>query len=57
MMWGLVNGKTQDHLPFGYRAEMGWPFDGIWKHDLFKNDLTPYDPADLEMIETTISKK
>ena len=49
MMWGLVNGKTQVHLPFGSR-----PGDkvhrGPWKHDIFHSDHTPYDPAENELI-------
>jgi len=48
MIWGLVNGRDQDHLPFGYQREL--PYTGIWKHDLYKSDCTPYDSTDLEII-------
>ena len=49
MMWGLVNGKTQTHLPFGYCADKP-PYTGRWKHDLFHADHTPYNPKELELL-------
>lgn len=44
--WGLVNGKTQTHLPWGHRP--GQPDPELWQHDLFRPDRTPYDPAEIE---------
>ncbi len=51
MMWGLVNGKTQTHLPWGHRPEMG-TYDGPWQHDLFRSDLTPYDVRETDLIKS-----
>lgn len=44
---GLVNGKTQTHLP--------WPFLGIeageWFHDLYHRDETPYDAKEIDLFQ------
>lgn len=48
-MWGLVNGKTQTHLPWGHRPEK-LPYTGVWQHDLFHSDFRPYDERELEII-------
>ena len=56
LSWGLVNGKTQTHLPWGHRPEMP-PYRGAWQHDLYRGDLTPYDPAEIEAIKATIRRK
>ena len=50
IMWGFVNGKSQVHLPFGYMGDKP-PYDGPWKHDIYHNDLTPYDVHELELIK------
>ena len=47
MLWGLVNGKAQTHLPNG---EFTPNFKGPWKHDLFHSDHRPYSVKDLELI-------
>ena len=47
MLWGLVNGKAQTHLPNG---EFTPNFKGSWKHDLFHSDHRPYSVKDLELI-------
>lgn len=49
MHWGLVNGRTQTHLPWGAKA--GTPEPERWQHDLYRNDRTPYDAAELEMFK------
>ena len=46
--WGLVNGKTQTHLPWG--SNPGSDAPAIWFHDLLQPDGTPYDPADIKII-------
>ena len=46
--WGLVNGKTQTHFPWG--SKKGAPEPKPWHHDLFRRDLTPYDPQEVEFI-------
>jgi hypothetical protein len=55
-MWGLVNGKTQTHLPWGHRPEH-LPFTGLWQHDLFHNDFTPYDETELSLIANLCLRK
>lgn len=54
MLWGLVNGKTQTHLPWGHRP--GDPDAKVWQHDLYHGDFTPYDPKELEAIKTYAAK-
>jgi hypothetical protein len=49
LLWGLVNGKTQTDLPWGQHPEM-LPYTGPWQHDLFRNDFTPYDVKEIELI-------
>jgi hypothetical protein len=55
MHWGLVNGRTQTHLPWGHRP--GAPYTGQWQHDLFRGDHTPYDPREIELFRETIRSK
>jgi len=53
--WGLVNGRTQTHLP--------WPVianavpKGLWHHDLFHADGTPYDAAEIEIFRTHLQSR
>ena len=56
MIWGLVNGKTQTHLPWGRRPEHG-KYEGEWQHDIYRNDMTPYDESELNCIKFSISGK
>jgi hypothetical protein len=53
MHWGLVNGRTQTHLPWGARP--GKPAPKQWQHDLFHGDHTPYVPAELDLFKKTIA--
>lgn len=46
--WGLVNGKTQTHLPWG--SKKGDPEPKPWHHDLFRRDGSPYDPDEVAFI-------
>lgn len=55
MHWGLVNGKTQTDLPWGHRPGDG-PYNRIWQHDLYTNDLKMYSPYELVLFKTFISK-
>jgi hypothetical protein len=48
MHWGLVNGKTQTHLAWGWRPGMGEP--KTWQHDLFSADRKPYRPEELDLF-------
>lgn len=56
MMWGLVNGKTQTHLPWGHRPEHG-PYEGPWQHDIFRGDHTPYDEKEVSIIRQLTGTK
>lgn len=49
MLWGLVNGKTQTNLPWGHRPGDVPP--EIWQHDLYRNDLTPYDREEIVLLK------
>lgn len=44
--WGLVNGRTQTHLP--------WPFLDVdskeWFHDLYRADHSAWDPAEIAVF-------
>ncbi len=40
--WGLVNGKTQTHYPWGHKTGDAEPEPGMWQHDLFHKDFTAY---------------
>ena len=53
--WGLVNGKTQTHLPWGHRP--GDPEPTVWQHDLYRPDRTPYRPAELDLFRATINQR
>ncbi len=50
--WGLVNGKTQTHLPWGHKP--GEPEPEIWQHDLFRPDLTAYDSREFALFRSLI---
>lgn len=52
LSWGLVNGRTQTHLPWGHRP--GDPAPKIWQHDLFRPDYTPYDARELDWFRAAI---
>jgi hypothetical protein len=54
MFWGLVNGKTQTNLPWGHRP--GDPASPLWQHDIYKGDLTPYDPGEIRMLKEATNK-
>lgn len=43
--WGLVNGRTQTHLPWPMFAKLAE--GGLWHHDLFHADGRPYDAAEI----------
>jgi hypothetical protein len=57
MHWGLVNGKTQTNLAWGWRPGQGEP--KVWQHDLFNNNHVPYDKDELPLFRQYIelSKK
>jgi len=49
MHWGLVNGKTQTDLAWGWRPGMGEP--KVWQHDLFHGDGKPYRPEEIKLFQ------
>lgn len=51
--WGLVNGKTQTHLPWDSWASpyLDGPA-GPWFHDIFEADGTAHDEAEVVFIRT-----
>jgi hypothetical protein len=55
MHWGLINGKTQTDLGWGWRP--GRPEPEVWQHDLFHGDHTPYDKEELELFRRTIRRQ
>ncbi|HGJ65971.1 TPA: 1,4-beta-xylanase, partial [bacterium] len=52
--WGLVNGKTQTHFPWG--SPEGAPEPEIWFHDVLKNNGEPYDPEEVRFIKQCNNK-
>ena len=55
--WGFVVGKTQTHEPWDalweqYDRDPSVQLDFTkWQHDLFRPNLRPYDPRELEIIK------
>lgn len=55
--WGFVVGKTQTHEPWPVMWEQHYTgkvcdYDFTkWQHDLFRPNLRPYDPREIELIE------
>ena len=56
ILWGLVNGKTQTHLPWNYRPEKP-TYKGPWQHDLFRGDHTPYDRAEIDQLKNAVRSR
>ena len=52
MHWGLVNGKTQTNLGWGWRPDRPEPKE--WQHDLYRGDHTPYDEDELAQFRKHI---
>jgi len=48
-MWGLVKGRIQTYYPWG--SPEGAPEPEVWHHDLLHPDGTPYDPAEITLIQ------
>jgi uncharacterized protein DUF4380/cellulase (glycosyl hydrolase family 5) len=48
MHWGLVNGRTQTDLAWGWRPGRGEP--KVWQHDLFHANGKPYRPEEIELF-------
>ncbi|MDE1238197.1 cellulase family glycosylhydrolase [Vibrio aestuarianus] len=49
--WGLVNGKTQTHIPWS-NVKLEQPdYQSKWFHDLLNKDGSPYDIKEIELIK------
>ncbi len=51
--WGMVQGRTQTHLPWPHTVSEGSEADldeNAWFHDLLRNDGTPFNHAETELI-------
>jgi hypothetical protein len=53
MNWGLVQGKTQTHLPWDSWKQpyVGGREPTIWFHEVFKSDGTPYKTEETDLIK------
>lgn len=49
--WGLVNGKTQTHLPWPVVMQADSNYDKQWFHDLFNKDHRAYCEAEIELFK------
>ena len=55
--WGLVAGFSQHYLPWEWLKAARPDLDYTkWQHDLFHEDHTPYDPAEIELIKKLTGK-
>ena len=50
--WGLVRGKTQTYMPWGWSVDKGEP--PVWFHDLLHEDGTPYDAGETSFIHDAL---
>jgi len=51
--WGLVQGKTQTHLPWdSWRRPYVDREPAVWFHEVFRNDGTPYDAKETALIKS-----
>lgn len=55
--WGLVQGKTQTHLPWdSWERPYTDREPSIWFHEVFRTDGTPYIPEEVEFIKRMTGK-
>jgi hypothetical protein len=57
--WGFVQGKIQTEIPWDSweKPYVGDHIPKIWFHEIFRNDLSPYNLEELESIKKFRSKK
>ena len=54
--WGLVQGKAQTHLPWdSWRRPYVDREPAVWFHEVFRNDGTPYDAAEVALIKGIVA--
>ena len=51
--WGLVNGRTHTHWPWGSHENAAPP--DVWFHDLLRPDGTPYDAGEVEFLRAQLA--
>lgn len=54
MHWGLVNGKTQTHLGWGWRPGREDP--ELFQHDLFSTDHKVFYPEEIKLFQEIIKR-
>ena len=55
--WGLVQGKTQTHLPWdSWKRAYTDREPTIWFHEIFRPDGSPYKPEEVEFIRKTTAR-
>ncbi|MCP5538511.1 MAG: cellulase family glycosylhydrolase [Akkermansiaceae bacterium] len=55
--WGFVAGKTNTIYGWDTWEKPGkTPEPKVWFHDIYRQDGTPFDPAEIELIKATIRK-
>ncbi|MEQ1823805.1 MAG: family 43 glycosylhydrolase [Fimbriimonadaceae bacterium] len=47
LQWGFVSGKTNTIFPWGSAPNS--PEPAVWFHDLYRNDGTPFDTAEIDL--------
>jgi hypothetical protein len=52
--WGLVRGRTQTHLPWPGLERLAR--GGLWHHDLFQPDGTPYDAEEIAFFRAQLGR-
>ena len=52
--WGLVNGRTQTHLPWIDLLKIRGITRDVWFHDVLKEDGTPYDQKEMDLLKELI---
>lgn len=52
--WGLVNGRTQTHFPWG--SPPGAALPELWFHDLLDNQGQPHRPGEIEHLRAAIAR-
>ena len=57
--WGLVQGKTQTHLPWDSWKQpyVGGREPSVWFHEVFRPDGTPYRTQETDLIKQLTSKR
>lgn len=54
--WGLVNGKTQTHIPWPVIVKNYSNYKDMWFHDLFHQDGKPYDEKEIQLLKSLVRR-